>query len=315
MKRTLQLSTSDADEFEATIAPLGGQTRVQPFCAGRFACELRAAKIDKLTVFSVRAPSLKVAAPPQDSFFGFDIPLGGHFLATKGDRPHVFFSDIHLLTPDSPLNLQAESDLRVLAVKLDKGQVEEFALKLNGSREAFELQNDFVISHSRAARAALLPSIAVVWSSFWRKDASAPSEINIAESVDRMLTSFCLATQVEEHSGDKSYERNISRKVATAEEYLRSRLDKSVSRADLAAAAGVSIRTLSRAFSERRGIGPMGFLRRLRTEAAYRDLLGAEPDLISVTAVAHKYGFNHLGKFAVDYKRLFRESPSETLRH
>jgi AraC-like DNA-binding protein len=205
--------------------------------------------------------------------------------------------------------------LRVLAVKLDKGQVEEFALKLNGSREAFEWQDDFVISHLRAAHAALLPSIATVWSSVWRKDACAPSEINIAENVDRVLTSFCLATQVEERSSGRSDERSIPRKVAIAEEYLRARLDKSVSRADLAAAAGVSIRTLSRGFAERRGIGPMGFLKRLRMEAAYRELLGAEPEATSVTAVAYRYGFDHLGKFAVEYKRAFRESPSETLRH
>jgi AraC-like DNA-binding protein len=48
-------------------------------------------------------------------------------------------------------------------------------------------------------------------------------------------------------------------------------------------------------------------------EAAYRDLLGAMRDETSVTQVASKYGFTHLGKFSVEYKRLFQESPSKTL--
>jgi transcriptional regulator GlxA family with amidase domain len=130
-----------------------------------------------------------------------------------------------------------------------------------------------------------------------------------------MDASFCLATQVEEKAGGRSDERNISRKVAVAEEYLRGHLDKPVSCAELAAAAGVSIRTLSRGFAECRGVGPMSFLRRLRMEAAYRDLLGAAPDAISVTEVANRYGFDHLGKFAVEYRRTFHESPSQTLQH
>jgi len=106
---------------------------------------------------------------------------------------------------------------------------------------------------------------------------------------------------------------NIS--ISRAEEYLRARLTCPVSRADLAAVAGVSIRTLSRGFAERWGTSPMGFLKQQRMEAAYRELLGAESGATSVTEVAFRYGFMHLGKFAGDYKRAFHESPSETLRH
>ena len=59
----------------------------------------------------------------------------------------------------------------------------------------------------------------------------------------------------------------------------------------------------------------MGFLKAQRLNAAYGKLLAAEPESTSVTDVALRYGFNHLGKFAIEYKRTFRESPSKTLRH
>jgi AraC-like DNA-binding protein len=33
-----------------------------------------------------------------------------------------------------------------------------------------------------------------------------------------------------------------------------------------------------------------------------------------VTSIALKYGFHHLGYFAIDYKSLYGESPSQTLQ-
>lgn len=59
----------------------------------------------------------------------------------------------------------------------------------------------------------------------------------------------------------------------------------------------------------------MGFLRARRMEAVYQELLGAAPDATSVTEVAVRYELTHLGRFAGEYKRTFRELPSETLRH
>jgi AraC-like DNA-binding protein len=77
--------------------------------------------------------------------------------------------------------------------------------------------------------------------------------------------------------------------------------------------SGLSVRSLTRAFQKRHGMGPIRFLRLRRLEAARRDLLAAEPGSASVTEVMHRYGFGHPGRFAAQYRRQFGESPSVTL--
>jgi AraC-like DNA-binding protein len=39
-----------------------------------------------------------------------------------------------------------------------------------------------------------------------------------------------------------------------------------------------------------------------------------EPDSVTVATVAMQWGFSHLGRFSVEFKQRFGESPSEMLR-
>ncbi len=127
------------------------------------------------------------------------------------------------------------------------------------------------------------------------------------------IADFVMAAEGAADSRRASKRITTHRAIARAEKFLYANLTNAVSRSDLADAAGVSTRTLSRLFLARHGIGPMGFLRARRLDAAYRCLLAADPGSSRVTDVAIRYGFNHLGKSAMEYKKTFGESPSATL--
>ena len=109
-------------------------------------------------------------------------------------------------------------------------------------------------------------------------------------------------------------EKNAApRDVKRAIDYMQAHLDAPIMLADLVAASGVPGRTLLKHFNDHRGTTPMRYLRDARLGRVREALLRAEAGE-SVTQVAMTWGFHHLGRFAIEYRRRFGESPSETCR-
>lgn len=94
--------------------------------------------------------------------------------------------------------------------------------------------------------------------------------------------------------------------------YLRAHEGKPLRPADLLAAFGVSERHLRRIFAAAFGTSPARFLRQRRLLMARRRLKAGGAR--QVTEVGMQYDFFDLGRFAGEYRRLFNELPSETLR-
>jgi len=77
---------------------------------------------------------------------------------------------------------------------------------------------------------------------------------------------------------------------------------------------GVSDQTLQNAFKSLFGFTPKKFLQLLKLNLVHRDLLESDSKTSSVQAIASKWGFVHLGRFAHTYAVLFEEKPSQTLK-
>ena len=82
----------------------------------------------------------------------------------------------------------------------------------------------------------------------------------------------------------------------------------------LADTVGVSQRVLELSFRQHLGTSPHRYLKLCRLNRLHRALRELQPELSSVTAVMKQHGMDELGRTAGEFRALFDELPSETLR-
>jgi len=314
MANGTSLKISDPEEMQEALAPIVGELHVRPSRGTDFHTRLSLKPKGKVGLFTARANSIQVHQEPHTPFFSINVPLGRPLSISQASHPHEFLDDINFTRPDRPIDIKAAVDCRILVVILYREMMQEHVARLTRSTRSLESGMQTRLSMKTSDGHALLRSLARLWSEPRAVNPTNGAQIRLAELEDEAITNFILAATEAGEDPDLSCPDTAPGCVRLAEDYLCARLDQPVSRAELAEASSASIRTLSRGFMRRHGKGPMQFLKARRLDAAYRDLLGANPESTSVTEVALRYGFNHLGKFASDYRQVFRESPSVTLR-
>jgi AraC-like DNA-binding protein len=101
------------------------------------------------------------------------------------------------------------------------------------------------------------------------------------------------------------------RHVKRAVDFMHANLSSPLSMTEIAQAAGIGIRSLQEGFKRFKGTSPTSYLTQLRMEAAHRDLIEREPTM-SVSDIARKWGFRHMGRFSSDYRKSYGQPPSQT---
>ena len=102
--------------------------------------------------------------------------------------------------------------------------------------------------------------------------------------------------------------------IARFEELLAAKCDQPLYLADICAEIGVCERTLRSSCVRHLGMGPVRYLSLRRMHLAHRALVVADKTKQTVAEIATRVGFWELGRFAVEYRALFGETPSASLR-
>ena len=93
-----------------------------------------------------------------------------------------------------------------------------------------------------------------------------------------------------------------------AVQLVNDRIKEPLSVADLCRESGTSVATLERAFKEAFGITPKRYIDCSRMNAVRKAIVEGHAD--TITSTASSYGYWHMGKFAMDYKRFTGALPS-----
>ena len=102
--------------------------------------------------------------------------------------------------------------------------------------------------------------------------------------------------------------------VAQARDYVLGHRDQVITVPELCERLHVSRRTLQYCFEDVLGISPIQYLRIIRLNGARRHLREDLSGSRTVRDIAADWGFWHFSQFSSDYRKLFGQSPSESLR-
>lgn len=141
-------------------------------------------------------------------------------------------------------------------------------------------------------------------------DLQGPSAVQAAgRSVLTFLSLLC-----DDESGRR---QPVARRVAAVrrcEEYVLEHIADNPTLADLCSVAGLAARSLINAFHAVTGYSPMAYLKAQRLNAVHRELCQSDYAKTRIIDVATNWGFWHMGHFTADYRAMFGETPSQTLR-
>jgi len=210
------------------------------------------------------------------------------------------------------LRSEAASERVTLSVSKATAMKQLEALLGDIPARRLEFQSEFDLTATHARRLRRLVHLVIV-----ELDEAEPGRVSPAmlTAYEQLLTTGLLLGQPNNYTS--ALER-LENKVAPGDvkraiDFIEAHLHRPITLTDIAMASGVPGRTLLKHFQDHRSVSPMRYLREARL-ARVRQALMRPDDTASVTDTAMQWGFSHLGRFAIEYRALFGESPLETSR-
>jgi AraC-like DNA-binding protein len=258
-------------------------------------------------------PSVDVAPGTLDDFFLVQIPIQGRVdLSLGGERIRCERTMAAVISPGERLHLRWSDNCAQLIVQIPRQAIEGCLAQRLGYQSKIALK----------FRAAFDLDCAAGWE--WRQLLDFVVRVvdgggafccgPLCDDLEDLLLSALLVIQPHNHVDALHQRRDpVPFYVLRAEREMRAQLGRPLTVSDLAAAGGVSERTLHHGFRQFRSTTPMSRLNALRLQTVRRLLQRGELGL-TVSRAAAEVGFLQFGRFAAIYREAFGELPSETLR-
>lgn len=249
------------------------------------------------------------------SFFLVQIPLSGGSTVRCGKQE--VFSDPEVASipnPSENLQMTWREDSPHLLVHIPRTVLEEHLVEMTHCELTVPLRFDLGMNLKDPLALGWRQVLNLVTSSV-EQEAHAFHE-SVERQLEDLLITGLLTSQNHNYSAciNSRAQPSTPRSVRAVIDYCEGVTESVPTIGDLARIAGVSVRSLQESFKTHVGLTPTEYLREVRLRHVNRDLILADMESSSVSEIASRWGFTHLGRFSRMYADRFGELPSLTIR-
>jgi AraC-like DNA-binding protein len=310
-----RLETTDPDQMSEFIAPLVGAARFGKLHDQRqFAARIEMVTSGRIGFMMGRLCNTRFSSEPALGGTHVHLTLSGAAEIDRGSGFSMFgerSADASVRgRGDQSFHLHSAATTFVV-VSMDAGLLRETSIKQTGGRYVSASHRGGKLNlHSREGWTFLRLAHAL----FGDLHGGTMRDRQMAAVESEFATQFLLAANQAGAPLDGQDKAPNAVAIQRAQDWIMSNLAEQITRAELCAISGLHVRTLTRGFGLKYGVGPIQFVRDRRLDAVRNTLLAGTADEISVTRVAEDYGMYHLGRFSHDYRLRFHELPTRTLK-
>jgi AraC-like DNA-binding protein len=253
--------------------------------------------------------SIRLDAGRMKNFHLVHMPLrGGYWFEAAGERRHVGVGQAHIIRPDLHLRMDWASTCQLLVLRTTDSRLAECSAQLRLGKS--ESNHGGILSCSKGPGASLGRTIEFVTGELMEEGLMRTGSAAAATADSLVIGALLHAMRSAASSG-----REQNDYVALADDYIERNLKADLSSSALAAAVGVSCRSLFRAYRALRGTSPMACARNLRLQRVRAELQQEAENGRTISQIAAEWGFTHFGHFCEAYRHTYGETPSDTRRN
>jgi AraC-like DNA-binding protein len=255
--------------------------------------------------------------PALGRYFGVHMPTNG--FARCHHNGHEFEANTIRALVTSPrraLTMHFDDDSPQLLIRIEEQALVEYLTRLRGRRLSrplvfhpeFDLTTDVAMRWHAAVQ--------LLHTEVYQAGSLVQRGHGIS-GIEELLMNSLLHVQPSNYHDEfvRPAKQPGRRVVQDAINYIDIHLAEPITMESIARNVHMSVRSIQQGFRDELGLSPMAYVRDRRLERVHEELSDAMPgDGVTVTDVATRWGFNHLGSFAAEYRKRWGISPSETLR-
>ncbi|WP_168190211.1 AraC family transcriptional regulator [Luteithermobacter gelatinilyticus] len=311
------LHTTDLEEAQTRVSEIFCAHRLAPLDpGGKVQTLMNHAPAGEVSLNYLHyGPAVEIDPGKLQNFYLVPVPLQGRIEMRAGRQTCLVEPQNALvISPDQHARMKWSENTRNLIVKIDREALERCLAHILGAHLPRPLVFEPLLDQRRMYQGRWLRSVMHL-----QAELEAGPDRKIPVPLLNQLAELCklalIYTQPHNYSDclETGLTRVAPRYVKRAEDYIVANLKNTITIEDLVQASGVSARSLFAGFREFRGTTPMKFVRDQRLQKVHEELHHND-SRHTVTQIALKWGFSQLGRFSVEYRKKFGESPSETLR-